>query len=60
MSIGEKPARQKSGYVVPWLYCHDEGVADSSVHGEFEITDINRLHLVQGNCGGLWDAGCLA
>jgi glucose-1-phosphate thymidylyltransferase len=40
ISIEEKPKQPKSNYAVPGLY---------SARGEYEITDVNRVYLEQGN-----------
>lgn len=64
LSIEEKPLRPKSNYAVPGLYFYDNNVSaiaknlSPSPRGEYEITDINKFYLKQGNLYvGVMDRG---
>lgn len=55
ISLEEKPAKPKSSYAIPGLYFYDNSVIKvaheikPSARGEYEITDVNRVYLEQGN-----------
>ncbi len=71
LSIEEKPTMPKSKYAIPGLYFYDKNVIEyarvlkPSKRGEYEITDINRRYMEEGNLnvikmpkGTVWlDAG---
>ncbi len=64
ISIEEKPHHPKSNFAVPGLYFYDNRVIEiakqlkPSPRGEYEITDVNRFFLEQGNLHvGVMDRG---
>lgn len=64
ISIEEKPEKPKSNYAVPGLYFYNNDVVKiaknltPSKRGEYEITDVNKKYLEQGNLEvGILDRG---
>jgi glucose-1-phosphate thymidylyltransferase len=64
LSIEEKPTHPKSKFAVPGLYFYDNSVIQiakdlkPSPRGEYEITDVNKYYLEQGNLHvGVMDKG---
>ncbi|WPU95824.1 glucose-1-phosphate thymidylyltransferase RfbA [Mucilaginibacter sabulilitoris] len=64
LSIEEKPTKPKSRFAVPGLYFYDNSVIQiakdlkPSTRGEYEITDVNKYYLEQGNLHvGVMDKG---
>ena len=55
VSIEEKPAVPKSNYAIPGIYFYDKSAVDKvktlkpSSRGELEITDLNKLYLIEGS-----------
>jgi len=64
LSIEEKPVQPKSNFAVPGLYFYDNKVIKiakelkPSPRGEYEITDVNKFYLEQGDLHvGVMDRG---
>jgi glucose-1-phosphate thymidylyltransferase len=64
LSIEEKPVNPKSKFAVPGLYFYDNSVIkiakelEPSPRGEYEITDVNKYYLKEGNLQvGVMDRG---
>ncbi|TWJ04631.1 glucose-1-phosphate thymidylyltransferase [Mucilaginibacter frigoritolerans] len=64
VSIEEKPVHPKSNFAVPGLYFYDNNVIkiaknlEPSPRGEYEITDVNKYYLQQGDLNvGVMDRG---